>query len=388
MTDTDLELRIYIPWRGKTIRFNVTISNLNSKTLGTILSLAIAVSSLGGRAYADSFDDQIAALRAQVAQQQASAASLHGQANDAASRVAQLRGQSAALQTQINLNQAKYNKITDTIAQNEAKLAEQKVVLSANIKSMYLDSSVTPLEMLASSHNISDFLDQQQYQDKIKSKIQDAMGEIQAIQAQLAAQQAQVSQIISDQKTQAEQLASMTAEANQLAALAAQNAAAADAQVKSGNGQIASLKAQQQAILLASFGNHASGGAACGGGYPGYLCNAGQDTVVDPWGMFNRECVSYTAYKVAASGRHMPYWGGAGNANQWPANARQSGIAVDGNPQAGDVAISMAGPYGHAMYVEAVSGNNIYVSQYNYGTPGTYSTMTISAGGLYFLHFR
>ncbi len=375
-----------VPWRGKTIRFNLN-HNLKTKKFGTILSLAVVLSSFSGIASADSFDDQISSLRAQVAAQQAQAASLHAQANDAATRVAQLRAQSAALQSQIDLNQAKYNKISAAIADNQVKLDQQKVVLAANIKTMYFDSTVTPLEMLASSHNFSDFLDAQQHQDKIKSKIQDAMAEIQAIQQQLTTQQAQVSQILADQKGQQQQLVAMTAEANQLAALAAQNAAAADQQVKAGNGQIASLKAQQQAILLARFGSKFSGGAACGGGYPGYLCNAAQDTVVDPWGMYNRECVSYTAFKVAASGRHMPYWGGAGNANQWPSNARSSGIPVDGSPRAGDVAISMAGPYGHAMYVEAVSGGNIFVSQYNYGTPGTFSTMTIPSGGLSFIHF-
>ena len=105
--------------------------------------------------------------------------------------------------------------------------------------------------------------------------------------------------------------------------------------------------------------------------------------------MYNRECVSYTAFRVAASGRYMPYWGGHGNANQWPDSARAAGIPVDGNPQVGDVAISMAGPYGHAMYVEAVGGGKVRVSQYNYGSPaGTYSEMTISAAGLYFIHFR
>jgi surface antigen len=330
---------------------------------------------------------QIATLRAQVAQQQAQSANLHAQANDAASKVAQLRAQSAVLQGQINLNQAKSNQISAAISQNEAKLAQQKVVLSANIKSMYLDSTVTPLEMLASSHNISDYLDQQQYQDKIKTKIQDAMAQVQTIQGQLAVQQAQVSQILSDEQGQQQQLYALVAQANQLAALAAQSASAADAQVQAGNGQIATLKAQQQVALLAKFGNHASGGAACGGGYPGYLCNSAQDSVVDPWGMFNRECVSYTAYKVAASGRHMPYWGGAGNANQWPSNARAAGIPVDSHPRTGDVAISLAGPYGHAMYVEGVSGGDIYLSQYNYGTPGTFSTMTIPSSGLLFLHF-
>jgi hypothetical protein len=254
---------------------------------------------------------------------------------------------------------------------------------------MYLDSTVTPLEMLASSSNISDYLDQQQYQDKIKTKIQDAMSEIQNIQTALQTQQAQVTQILNDQKGQQIQLQALQAEANNLLALAQQNASAADAQVQSGNSEITKLKAQQQAILLARFGNGATGGAACGGGYPGWLCNVPQDSVADPWGMYNRECVSYTAFKIAASGRHMPYWGGTGNANQWPDNARRAGIAVDGNPQEDDVAISLAGPYGHAMYVESVlSGGKIHVSQYNFGAPGTYSEMTISSSGLYFIHFK
>lgn len=380
---------IVVPWRGKTIRFNVHNHQIKIKTLGIILSLAAVTVSTVAPAFADTYDEQIAALRAEVAANQQQAANLHAQANDALTRVAQLRSQSALLQSQIDLNQAKYNKISQSIAENQAKLDEQKTVLAANIKSMYLDSSVTPLEMLASSSNISEFLDQQQYKDKVKSKIQDAMGAIQTLQAQLTSEQAQVSQILVDQKGQQAQLSAMVAEANQLAALAAQNAAAADAQVKNGNGQIASLKQQQQAALMRLYGSGASGGAACGGGYPGYLCNAPQDSLVDPWGMYNRECVSYTAYRVAASGRRMPYWGGRGNAIQWPSSARADGIAVDGNPQVGDVAISSAGPYGHAMYVEAVDGNRIRVSQYNFGAvPGMYSEMTISAAGLSFIHFR
>ena len=353
------------------------------------VTLVAMCASFASPALADTLDDKITTLRAQVAQQQTDAANLHTEANNASTRVAQLRAQSAALQSQINLSQAKYAKITATIAENEAKLSNQKVVLSANIKSMYLGGSVSPLQMLASSHNLSDFLDQQQYQDKIKTKIQEAMSEVQTLQTQLTVDQAKVSQILSDQKGQQLQLSAMVAEANQLAALAAQNAASADTQVRAGNSEISNLKAQQAAIIAARFStSHPSGGAACGGNYPGWLCNVGQDSVADPWGMYNRECVSYTAFKVAASGRTMPYWGGAGNANQWPGNARAAGIPMDGNPRVGDVAILMAGQYGHAMYVEAVNGGNIFVSQYNYSNNGTYSTMTIPASGLYFIHFR
>jgi surface antigen len=75
-------------------------------------------------------------------------------------------------------------------------------------------------------------------------------------------------------------------------------------------------------------------------------------------------------------------WGGRGNANQWPGNARAAGYEVDRDPQPGDVAITNNGYYGHAMFVEAVNGRMVTVSQYNYiinGQWGMYSEMTLSA---------
>jgi surface antigen len=84
----------------------------------------------------------------------------------------------------------------------------------------------------------------------------------------------------------------------------------------------------------------------------------------------------------------MPNWGGVGNANQWPDNARNAGIPVDSNPQAGDVAIMNVGWAGHAMYVDSVNDDGtINISQYNGTYDGTYSTTTISASGLQFIHF-
>jgi surface antigen len=363
-------------------------ANPKSKTITRALSLAAVLFLSSGTAIADSFDDQIATLRAQAAAQQQQAAAAHAQANDYRSKVAELNAQIGYLQTQINLTQAKFNRVTADINANKAKLEQQKAVLSANLKTMYLDSSVSPIEMLASSNNMSDFLDQQTYQDKIKAKIQSAMAEINAIQEKLQAQQLELTTLLSNQRTQRTQLAGAQAQMYQLLALAEQNAAAADQSVRDSNSQISKLKAEQAAALAAKYGNRVIPGGACGGGYPARWCNAAQDTVIDNWGMFNRECVSYTAFKVWSSGRNMPYWGGTGNANQWPGDARASGIPVDGNPREGDVAISMSGPYGHAMYVEGVSGGTILVSQYNFYGNGQYSTMSISASGLYFIHFR
>jgi len=166
-----------------------------------------------------------------------------------------------------------------------------------------------------------------------------------------------------------------------------------DNQIKANNTKISDLRKQQAMENARLGGGKIPAGIPGGGGYPGVWAFAAMDTIIDSWGMYNRECVSWTAYKVAASGRYMPYWGGYGNANQWDDNARATGIPVDGRPQSGDVAVSNSGTWGHVMYVESVAGDgSIYVSDYNQQYDGLYreyliSAETVRARGLVFIHF-
>lgn len=85
----------------------------------------------------------------------------------------------------------------------------------------------------------------------------------------------------------------------------------------------------------------------------------------------------------------MPYWGGIGNANQWPGNAEAAGIPTGSEPRKGAVAVMMSGPYGHTMYVEDVldGGSQIRISEYNYGWDGRYSERVQSSAGLIYIYF-
>ncbi len=360
--------------------------NNHIQTTARILLAVVVCSSFSAAAFADQFDAQIAALRVQANSQQATANQFAAQANDYQARVNQLNAQIGALQAQINLNQAQYNQVTTQIAVNEANLAEKKATLGANLKSMYLDSSVTPLMMIASSNNFSDYFNQQQYQDSIKDKIQAAMADILATQKKLAIQKTQVEALLALQNGQRQELATARAEANSLLAAAANSAAAANAQVASSNSQISSLKAQQAAAIAAAS-RHVGGGSGCGG-YPGVWCNAAQDSLTDDWGMYNRECVSYAAWAASDRGHNVPYWGGRGNAKQWPANADAAGIPRDSSPRVGDVAIWMGGTYGHAMIVEELHGSTVRVSSFNGDNTGHFSIDDWPTSSLTFIHFR
>lgn len=151
--------------------------------------------------------------------------------------------------------------------------------------------------------------------------------------------------------------------------------------------EIASWQAAQLAANQ-GLGGSIVAGDPNHGGYPANWDNAAQDSMLDRWGMYNRECVSYAAWKVYQTYGNMPYWGGVGNANQWIRDARNAGIATGSAPRVHSVAISMRGYYGHATWVEKVSGNMIYVSQYNYDLHGHYSEMWVNASSFTYIYFK
>jgi surface antigen len=371
---------------------------VNRKTITSIISVAVLFC-FTGTALGDQYDDQINALKQQAVTQQQQAASAQAQATTYQQKVAQLQSQMSAMQTQINLSQLRFDQVSQSITDNEAKLAVQKKVLAANIEAMYLASTVTPLEMLASSKSFSDFFDQQEYQDKVKDGVQNAMGQVQTLQAQLEGQKKQVTELLINQEGQQQQLASTQSQVNQLLATAQQSAAAANQQVQTDNSQIATLQAQQAAAIAAASrrvevpGASGGSGGACdngsgNGGYPMEWCNAEKDTIIDSWGMYNRECVSYAAWKATQDGFYVPYWGGRGNADQWPSDAESAGIPVDNTPQIGNVAIYTGGPYGHAMIVQAINGSTVTVSSINADDAGHFEFDVWPISDLVFIHFQ
>src|SRR5688572_1886447 len=347
------------------------------------------------QAMADSFDDQIRALEQQIGQFQDQAAQLRQQANTLQNQVNALTAEKGRLQTQIDLNNAKLAQLNQQIEETKVKIEQQKSLLGNSLVALYMDNTVTPLEVLASSKSISEFIDKQEYRETVRQRLQESIEQVRKLQEELNAQKKATEAVLADQQAQRDELARKEAEQADLLAQTQGQEAAYQQLSSQRNAQINELRAQQRAANLKWAGN-VSYGPACGGGYSGpwpHWCNSPLDSYVDNWGMYSRECVSYTAFKVWQSGRHMPYWGGRGNANQWDNNARAAGIPVDSNPKRGDVAVWNVGYYGHVMYVEAVRDNgDIFISEYNYDWTGRYSERLIPRStwqgqGVVFIHF-
>jgi len=336
---------------------------------------------------ADLYDDQINALNSQSNQSRQALTVLGAQAASYQDAINKLQQQIDSLQAQITDNENKQATLQAEIIAKQAEIDQKRQTLATDLKAMYVDDQMTTIEMLATSKNLSDYVDKEEYRTAVQNNLQATLKQITKLQAELQAQKVEVDNLLADQKNQQEALNAAESQQSSLLSYNESQQAAYNNQIAANSSQIANLRAQQIAANARFIGG-AGNGPACGGGYPARWCEIAQDSVIDNWGMYNRECVSYTAFRVAASGRYMPYWGGVGNANQWDDDARAAGIPVDGTPRAGDVAISNAGAYGHAMYVESVNSNGtINISQYNASLNGTFSTNTISVGALVFIHF-
>jgi len=354
--------------------------------LAVVLSLGIFSSGLVG---ADQYDEQIRVLQEQNATNQQVVNDLAGQAASYQDAVDKLSTQINNLRQAILDNQHQSNQLQQQIDEQQIELAHQKQVLGINIKTMYLEGEISTLEILAASKDLSEFVDKQQYRNSVQTKIKTTVDKITALKLELEQKQRQIQVLIKEQEAQQGQLSANYSQQNDMLNYTEGQKAAYNQQIKNNQSKISELRRAQAIENARLFGGGQIIQTSRCDIYPQNWCNAPMDSIVDTWGMYNRECVSWTAYRVAASGRYMPYWGGRGNANQWDDNAKAAGIPVDRNPQVGDVGVSNSGYYGHTVYVEAVNGDGtIAVSQFNHDWGGTYSfAPRMPIGNLLFIHF-
>jgi peptidoglycan DL-endopeptidase CwlO len=370
----------------------VLFSKEGMLSLAVIAALTFSTASFS-LVSADKYQAQIDALSQQNNQKQSVTNKLGVQASSLSDAIHKLQAQIDAKQAAIDHDVAQVEKLKVEIAHAQTELDKQKKVLGESIKTMYLEGDISTVEMLATSKNLSDYFDKQQYRQTVQDKVKTTLDKITQLKLDLDTKKKKTEELISEQQQLKNQLLSQRGEKDHLLSLNQNQQNQLNQSIKTNNAQIAKLRAAQAiANRQLSGGNGVSAGDPGHGGYPSAYANAPQDSLIDSWGMYNRECVSYTAWKVYQTYGFMPYWGGSGNANQWPGNAQAAGIPTGSTPRVHSVAIWNVGSFGHAMWVEAVNGDgSLWVSQYNFDYQGHYSEMRVSpsmAASLTYIYFR
>ena len=355
-----------------------------------VLVSGSGVFALGSHVFARDYEAEIKAKEQEASKYNSEASRLGEMADNLQSELDKINGQITAIQGQIADSQKKIDNLNAQIKRNEILIKQRRKAMGQVLADMHVDDQISPLEMLASSNSIGDYIDKQEQRSSLRTSLNGKIKEIKALQKKLEENKKLVENTLRDQEAQRNVLSSKQSEKAKLVADTKNDQNAYSALAQKRNSEVAKLREEQAAANRRALGNGVSipGGIPGGGGYPGVWANAPLDAYVDPWGLFTRECVSYVAWKIHSTGRYVPHFGGAGNANQWPSTAARHGISSGSTPKAGAAAVMNIGYYGHVMYVESVNGDGtITVSDYNFAWDGLYRNYTRSASGLTYIYF-
>ncbi len=344
-------------------------------------------------------------LNAQIAEYTTQANALSDQAATLKDALAVIASQKAVIQTQIDVSQAKYDKLSQQIAENEALIKTNQDSLGKIIADMYVDDEVTPIEMLASSSTISEYLDKQEYRSSVRSQLTSTINKIKKLKEELASERTQVDVVLTEQKAQRATLSDKESEQNNLLAQTEGEESNYQALIGKNQSAIAAAKAAQAAISsrFNNSGGYSLVSSGSLGDYPwnssncpmvGFLSTGGSDgNGGDGRGYGCRQCASYVAWRIAKETGRYYQWG---NAVNFYGNAVAAGYTA-GSARAGSIAVMTGatagnGSYGHVAWVEAVSGNKVLISQYNYNYGagyGLYSEMWLSVSAFdYYVHIN
>lgn len=362
-----------------------------------LMAIAAPISINQPTAYARDFDAEINALQNEIDQYQSQAGELRKQIGTLQQELAGLDRQKSVIQAQIDLSQAKYEKLLEQIKDTEQKIEDNKNALGDTIASIYVDDNISPLEMLASSKNIGDYVDKQEYRTSIQDQLSKKIETIKKLKEDLEKQKTDVQRTLADQKNSKNALAAKEKERQDILSKTQGQESAYQSLAADREGKKLEVQRQQQAAIEAAMSR--GGGSAItlpgtSGGYPWNDSNCYVDgnayshggidgNGTDGMGYGCRQCVSYVAWRAYKETGYAPInWG---NAIDMPRSARGAGIATGDTPRAGSAGVISSGEYGHVVWIESVNGDGtVDVSQYNYlnaGGPGWghYSKMRVSA---------
>lgn len=358
------------------------------------------------QASADPYEAKIRQLQSDMSKYQKEADRLNGESITLKNEIRRLSNEKAALQTKIDLTQTQHDKLIEQIEQTEEDIKTNQDTLGVIIADLYVDDTISPIEMLASSKNINEFLDKQEYRNSVRDELGNTIKKVRSLRAELVKKKDEVSKVLAEQKVARTELASRESEQSTLLARTQNDEAEYQKLIKDSKAQIAEARATQAAIR--NNINSTGGGRVIQGGllgdYPwnssncpmlGYLSTGGvvnpdgTRTGLDGNGYGCRQCASYVAWRIAKETGIYYSWGNAKDFYYYATRPKSKGGPgykdLGMNPQPGSIAVMQPGKagqgYGHVAWVESVAGDRIVVSQYNYDYGegyGMYSMMEMS----------
>ncbi|MBI3889009.1 hypothetical protein HY312_00310, partial [Candidatus Saccharibacteria bacterium] len=188
-------------WSTTPVLFKVRTTRAILVVTSVIVAVATPLT-IATRAYADKYDDQMRSLQQAANQYQSQASELRAKGDTLQNRLSEITAQKGALETQITINQAKHDKLIEDIAANQKKIEASQVALGKTLASLYVDGQISTIEMLASSENVGDYVDKQEYRSSVRDQLKRSIDTIKALKKQMEADKAAVEKTLKEMDAQ------------------------------------------------------------------------------------------------------------------------------------------------------------------------------------------
>lgn len=266
---------------SKYIKFNKLLSTLKLSSVLAVALVIVASFSFGGVKFvkAQSLQEQIDELKQKNAENNNNVMRLKDVATSYQDAIKKLEEEIAEKQRSIEVSKKRQADLEKQILQAENELKSQKELLAKNIRAMYVEGDISTLEMLASSNDLSEFVDKQQYRNSVKNKIIDTVARVNDLRHQLKGQKEQVEVEIKEQNNSRIALAESKNEQTNLLAMNQDQQSEFNAQTKANEAKIAEFKKKQEEEARRLFsGKLVSQGSVKQGDVLGYVGTTGLST--------------------------------------------------------------------------------------------------------------
>ena len=168
--------------------------------LTSFMSLVISVRTSGQTI--DNLQDKSENLQSEIESNKKKASSFHAHAATLQDRVDEISKDIAEVNKKINLLSSKIKKLKLKLVETIKELEKQKHLLGINIRAMYLEGDISTLEMLASSRDLSEFVDKEQYRLAVQDKVTITLETIIKLKHQISKKKNEVEQLLEKQEKQ------------------------------------------------------------------------------------------------------------------------------------------------------------------------------------------
>ena len=234
---------------------------------------------LAPRVFAQSFQDQISSIDAQISQYEQEINRLKAEGDTLQNKLSLITAEKNQLQAEIDKNEQHKQQLQLIITANEQKLERQKHTLNKTVAQIYAEGDKPAIVVLAGSKNIGQYVSEQEVRNTVRDQMKDAMDQVKKLKTELARQQKDVEAVIAQQVGQREQIAAKEAEQAQVLAETRGSEAAYGNMVGSLREQRAAAEAALAASLArAAYKDVAPSGYVSAGAVVGHVGSTGMST--------------------------------------------------------------------------------------------------------------